>query len=76
MTPPRVIPISVGIKITLSPKMIITIDAISRMFFTFILNKSTNFKRLSVPIESSYQSFRMVFFPQQINSNPFVIQRL
>ncbi len=76
MTPPRVIPISVGIKIKLSPKMIITIDAISKMFFIFILNKSTNFKRLSVPIESSYQSFRMGFFSQQINRNPSVIQRL
>ena len=43
MTPTRVIPISVGIKIKLSPKMTITIDAISRMFFIFILNKITNF---------------------------------
>ena len=33
MTPIRVIPISVEIKIKLSPKMIITIDAITRMFF-------------------------------------------
>jgi len=43
MTPPRVIPISVGVKIILSPKMTSTIDAISRMFFIFILNKTTNF---------------------------------
>ncbi len=43
MTPPRVIPISVGVKIILSPKMAKTIDTISRMFFIFILNKTTNF---------------------------------
>ncbi len=41
MTPTRVIPISVGIKIIFSPKMIITIDAIIRMFFNLILNKIT-----------------------------------
>jgi len=43
MTPTRVIPISVGIKNKFRPKMIIMIDAISRMFFIFILNKITNF---------------------------------
>ena len=41
MTPTRVIPISVGIKIKLNPKMIITIDAITKMFFIFILNQIT-----------------------------------
>jgi len=41
MTPTRVIPISVGIKIKLNPKMIITIDPIIRMFFISILNPIT-----------------------------------
>ncbi len=39
MTPSRVIPISVGIKIKLSPKMIKMIAPITSIFFINILNK-------------------------------------
>jgi len=42
MVPSTVIPIPVGIKIKLSPKIVITADAINRMNFVVILNKITD----------------------------------
>jgi len=46
MVPTRVIPISVGKKIKLSPKMTITIDAMSRMFFIFIFSQYLSLNRV------------------------------